>query len=108
MFLYQIQSSAPPPPPQLNAVSTCVVPILRRFCLQNEYVKPIEQIHTYDAEDVFEFLNPRDHEITRDNTVEIRKQSSHEEVEEPESLSSERTTTVLKLSEGLGLIEDGI
>jgi len=95
-------------PPPTCAVSTCVVPILRRFCLQNRHVKPIEQIHTYDAEDVFEFLNSRDHAITRDNVTAFRKESSHEVVEEPESQPSERTTTVLKWTDGLGLIVAGI
>jgi hypothetical protein len=43
-----------------------------------------------------------------DHLVEIRKQSALEEAEEPEPEPKERTVTVSKLSEGLGLIEGGV
>ena len=43
-----------------------------------------------------------------DHLVEIRKQSGVEEAEEAEPERKERTVTVSKLSEGLGLIEGGV
>jgi hypothetical protein len=44
-------------------------------------------------------------ELTFDHPVEIRKQWAHEEGEEPEF--EERTTRVLNLTAGFGLIEVG-
>jgi len=51
-------------------------------------------------EDVLEALNCRDHELTLDHLVEIRKQSEHEKAEEiePQPEPTERTITVLKLT----------
>lgn len=62
------------------------------------------QICTYDAEDV-ELLNNHDQELTLDH-LEIWKQSTLEEDEEPEP--KEKTMTVSNLTEGLGLNEAGI
>jgi hypothetical protein len=45
-------------------------------CRQTHYIKPSAQIHKYDAEDVFELLNSRDQDITLNNLLEIRKQST--------------------------------
>jgi hypothetical protein len=53
-------------------------------------------------------LNYHDHNLTLDQLVEIRKQNAHEEREGPEPEAKERTMTVLKLTEGLGLTEAGI
>jgi hypothetical protein len=53
-------------------------------------------------------LNYHDQELTLDYNVEIRKQSALEEAEEPDPEPKERTVTVSKLSEGLGLIEGGV
>jgi hypothetical protein len=53
-------------------------------------------------------LNSYDQELTLDYNVEIRKQSVLEEPEEPDPEPKERTVTVSKLSEGLGLIEGGV
>ena len=52
------------------------------------------------AEDVLEALNCRDHELTLDHLVEIRKQSVLEKVEktEPRPEPTERTMAVLKLT----------
>jgi len=50
-------------------------------------------------------LNYHDQKLTLYHPVDIRKQSALEEVEEPESEPMERTMMVLKLTEGLGLIE---
>jgi hypothetical protein len=72
------------------------------------YIKPKEQIRTYGAEDVFELLNSHDKEHTLDSLVEIRKQSDLEEAEEPEPETKERTMTISKRTEGLGLTEAGI
>jgi hypothetical protein len=47
-------------------------------------------------------------EPTLDDRVKIRKQSALEEAEKSEPESQERTMTVLKLTEGLGLTEAGI
>jgi hypothetical protein len=44
----------------------------------------------------------------QDFTLDDRKQSALEESEEPEPGPKERTVTVLKLAEGLGLTESGI
>jgi hypothetical protein len=52
------------------------------------------------AEDVLEALNCRDHELTPDHLVEIRKQSVLEKAEEtePQPQPTERTMPVLKLT----------
>jgi len=64
----------------------------------------------YDTEHVCELLNSHDQKLTLYHPVDIRKQSSLEEVEEhelePEPV--ERTMMVLKLTEGLGLREGSI
>jgi len=57
----------------------------------------------YDTEHVCELLNSHDQKLTLYHPVDIRKQSALEEVEKPEPV--ERTMVVLKLNEGLGLIE---
>jgi hypothetical protein len=46
--------------------------------------------------------------LTRENVDAFRKQSTLEEAWEPEPRPSERTSAVLKLTEGLGLIVAGI
>jgi hypothetical protein len=53
-------------------------------------------------------LNPHDQELTPDRLVEIRKQSGLEEAAWPEPDPKERTVTVLKLTEWLGMTEVGI
>jgi hypothetical protein len=53
-------------------------------------------------------LNCYDQELTLEDADEIQKPSALEEAEEPEAEPHERTMTVLKLAEGLGLTEGGI
>jgi hypothetical protein len=62
------------------------------------------QTGTYDAEGV-ELLNYHDLELRLDH-LEIWKQNTPEEADEPEP--KERTMTVSNLTEGLGLNEAGI
>jgi hypothetical protein len=59
------------------------------------------QIHTYDAEDIFESLNYCDQELNFNRLFEIRKQGRFEEAKEPKSDSKKSTVPVLKLTEGL-------
>jgi hypothetical protein len=63
------------------------------------------QIHTYDAEDIFQSLNYCDQDLNFDRLFEIRKQGPFEEAKEPESDSKEWTVMVLNLTDGLGLVE---
>jgi hypothetical protein len=61
----------------------------------------------YDAEDILGLLNYHDQDFTCSHFLQIRKQSTLEEAEEakaPEPEHKERTMTVLKLTEGLGVI----
>jgi hypothetical protein len=51
--------------------------------------------------DVFELLNSHTQKFTLDNNVEIRKQSTFEAAEEPETESEKRVMTVLRLNEWL-------
>jgi predicted restriction endonuclease len=74
----------------------------------DQYVRQSAQIHTYDAEDVSELLNSNDEKLTLDNLVEIWRQSTLEEAEEPQPEQKDRTMTVSKPTEGLGLTEAGI
>lgn len=57
----------------------------------------------YNAEYVFQLLNFNDKELMLDNLVEIWKQSTFEEAEEPELKPRDRIITVSKLNEGFGL-----
>jgi len=61
----------------------------------------------YDTEHVSELLNSHDQKLTLYHPVDIRKQSTLEEVEEsePQPQPVERTMMVMKLTEGLGLRE---
>jgi len=54
------------------------------------------------------YMNYNDQEFRLNSPVEIRKQNAHEQGEGPELEPKERTITVLKLTEGLGLTEVGI
>jgi hypothetical protein len=53
-------------------------------------------------------LNYRDQKLTFDHLVQIRKHSALEEAEKPDPEPKERTMTVMKLTEGLGLTDAGI
>jgi hypothetical protein len=53
-------------------------------------------------------LKSRHQQLAVDGPVEIRKRSASEEAEKPESEPKERTLTVLKGNEGLGLIDAGV
>jgi len=66
------------------------------------------QIRTYDAEDVLELPNSHEQELTLENLVEIQKQNTLEEAEEPEPGPEDRTVTVSKLTEGFGIMDAGI
>jgi hypothetical protein len=57
----------------------------------------------YNAEEAFELLNS--HHLTLNHPVEIRKQSTVEEVWGPQLEPKERTMMVSKFSEGLTLTE---
>ena len=61
------------------------------------------QIRTYDVKDVLELLNSHDQELSLYHLAEIRKQNVLEEEPKPK----ETTMTVLKLAQGLWLIEAG-
>jgi len=62
----------------------------------------------YSAEYVFELLNSNDKELMLDNLVEIWKQSTLEEAEEPEPKLRDRIIMVSALNEGFGLTGIGI
>jgi hypothetical protein len=62
----------------------------------------IAQIRTDNAGDDFEVMNSNDQELKLDDLLEIRKHSGTEG-EEPET--KKITTTVSKLTVGLGVIE---
>jgi hypothetical protein len=53
-------------------------------------------------------LNSHDQEILLDSLFKIQKQSTLEEAEEPKPDPKEGTMMVLKLTEGHGVIEEGI
>ena len=59
----------------------------------------------YGTERICELLNSHDQKLTLYHPVDFRKQSALEEDEEPEPGRMERSRTVVKLTEGLGLIE---
>jgi hypothetical protein len=48
-----------------------------------KYIKPVGQICTYNAENVFKLLKSQDQELTFDH-LEIWRQSAFEEAEKPE------------------------
>ena len=75
---------------------------------QTQYVKPRAQIHMYNAEYVFELLNSNDKELMLDNLVEIWKQSTLEEPEEPVPKPRDRIIMVSKLNERFGVTGTGI
>jgi hypothetical protein len=50
-------------------------------------------------------LDPYDQELTVDHLVDIQNQSALKESKEPACEPKQRTIVVLKLTEGLGLIE---
>jgi len=62
----------------------------------------------YNAEYVFELLNSNDKELMLDNLVEIWKQSTLEEAEEPAPKPRNRIIMVSKLNEGFGVTGTGI
>jgi hypothetical protein len=62
--------------------------------LQTQNIKPSTEIRTYDAEDIFEWLNYHDQGLTYDHLFEIRKQNALEEAEEPEPELTERIMAV--------------
>lgn len=83
--------------------------ILHIWCFPlTQYTKPSAQIHMYNAEDFFKFLNSHDQEIRLDHLFEIQMQSALEEAQKPESEPNERTITVSKLTNGFWLAEAGI
>jgi len=57
---------------------------------------------------VFELQKCHDQDLTLNHLVEIRKQSTLEEAEEPESQPRERNMSITVLTEGLGLTGAGI
>lgn len=67
-----------------------------------QYIKPSMRFCKYGVEDVFELLNAHDQELTLDGLVQIQKQSTLEEADEPEPdpelESKERTMMVSKLT----------
>jgi len=70
-------------------------------------MKTSAQIRLCDAEDVFEFINSHDHELTLNDLFEIWKPGADDKSAEPEPESEESSMTASKLSEGLGLTEAG-
>jgi hypothetical protein len=73
------------------------------FSSQTQFIKPSAQLRKYDAEHVLEFLNSHTQEITLGDLVEIRNQGAFKEVEKSNPYLKERTMTVSKLAEVLGL-----
>jgi hypothetical protein len=53
-------------------------------------------------------LHSHNQDLTLHQLIEIRNQSALEKAEEPEPEPEERTMTVLKLTDGLGLTDAGI
>jgi len=66
------------------------------------------QIRTYSAEDVLDLLSSLDQKPTLNHLIKFQKQRALEGAEKPEPESKERTMTVLRFTEGLGLTEAGI
>ena len=59
--------------PRTSIVPEYVVPYLKSLLPQTHNIKPRTQIRRHDAEDIFEFLNFQDQELTLDVLVQIRK-----------------------------------
>jgi hypothetical protein len=66
------------------------------------------EIRTYDAEDVLELPSSHERELTLENLVEIQKQNTLEEDDEPEPEPGDRAVTVSELTEGHGFTDTGI
>jgi len=64
------------------------------------------QIHDYDVEEIFELLTY--HEQNFMLFSKFGSKSAHEDAEELEPEPKERTVTVVKLTDGLGLTEAGV
>lgn len=67
---------------------------------EKHYIKPIAQIPTYDAKEIFELHSP-DQTPTHEDRVEILKQSDVEEVEEADPEPRARIMTISKLLRSL-------
>jgi len=65
-------------------------------------------VGTYDAEDVFKLLNFHNLKLRLNHLVEIRKQSTLEEIEELEPKPHKRAMMVPKFNVGLGLSEESM
>jgi hypothetical protein len=76
--------------------------VLHRFPRLNIRNKPSEQIHTYNAEDVYELLTSHYQKLTLDDHVEIRKHSAAEVEEEPEPESVEQCFSTAGPRSGTG------
>jgi len=64
------------------------------YASRPQYTRPSALIRTYVAEDEFELQEYHDQDLTLNHLVEIRKQSTLEEAEEPEPQPRERNMSV--------------
>lgn len=87
-------------------ISSYLVPHV--FFPRNQYIKQGAQIHKQGTKNFVELLSFHDQEAILDDIVQIRRQSAPGEAEKPELGPMERTMTVLKLTDGLGLAEGGV
>ena len=78
------------------------------LCLQTSKYQAKRANSQFDIEDLFDLQKYHDQDLTLEHLAEIRKQSTLEEVEEREPELKERTMSVTKLAEGLGLTGAGI
>jgi hypothetical protein len=78
-----------------------VCPQTQHVSHTHKFIRPMPKISS-------ESLNYNNLEFRLNSPVEIRKPGSLEEGEGPEPEPKERTLTVLKLTDGLGLTEAGI
>jgi hypothetical protein len=87
------------------------VKLFRAYIIRprTQYFKLSQNIHKHDAEDVFEWLNSRQQNLTLHHPIEIDKQKSVEGTEEVDF--AERVKRVMKvstLSVGLGLTAEAL
>jgi len=61
------------------------------------------QIRPQDAEGVFKLLSSHEQELSLDHMIDIRKQSALEKAEGPEPEPEDRTMTVSRFTEGVGI-----
>lgn len=89
-----------------SIISQAHVVLHLRHVPQNQYTKPSAQIHTYDAEVVFEFSNSNTRSSHSTILLQFRIKPPLQKLRNL-SLSQESPMTVCKLTDGLRLTEAG-